>query len=115
MLPRRHLEREVAHDRTLPVPERDAVQRDRALGGELDRMRTLPDRDRHLQQADDLGQRGQALTELAEPLGEPADRIEQLDQVEDERRDRPDRDRPGPVHRPGDEEHDDQRGRLRQR
>ena len=110
------LQRQVVHDGTaVAVAERHPAQRQHSLARQLDRAGTLGDRARHLEQPDDLRERRQALPKLAEPLREPPDRIEQLDQIEDERRDRPDRDLPVPVHRRRRQQHDDQRRRLRQR
>src|SRR5438093_4783095 len=58
----------------------DPAQRDRPLVRQLDGVRLLPDRNRHLEQADDLPQRGQPLPELPEPLGEAADRVERSEE-----------------------------------
>ena len=66
--------------------------------------RTIEDRVRRLQQADDLAERGQALAEFPEPLAEPGNRVEQLHQVEDVGGDRPRRDRPLAIERRADEQ-----------
>ena len=82
---------------------------------QLDGARLLRDRGRHLEQPHDLRERGEALPELPEPFREAPDRVEELDQVEDEGGDRPERDLAVLVHRRGGEQHDDQRRRLRKR
>ena len=81
----------------------------------VDRLGRLHDRVRRLEQADDLRERCDSLAEVAEPFGEAPDRIEELNEIEHERGDRPDRDRPVAIHRCRDEQHADQCGRLGER
>src|SRR5262249_58696445 len=81
---------------------------------QVDRAAPLDDRVRRPQQADDLAQSSEALPELTEPLAEPGDRVEELNQVEDIGRDSSFRDRPVPVQRGRDEEDCEQGDRLRE-
>ena len=116
MLARLELDRHAVDDGPLPVvAEGDVAQRERSAVRELYRPVAFDDRVRRLQQSDDLAERGEALPELAEPLAEAGDRVEELHQVEDVGGDCPFRDRSVAVHRRGDEQHGQQRRRLGER
>ena len=116
VLSRLQLERHAVDDRPLTVvAERDVVQCERSASRELDGSGAFHDCVRRLQQPHDLSERGQALAELAEPLAEAGDRVEQLHQVEDVSGDRPSRDRPMAIHRRRDEQDREQCHRLRER
>ena len=96
-----------------------AVREGDVVGGERracrQRQRAAAHRHRLGEQARDLRERGAAGLELGVPVAEPRDRIEERDQIEGERDDRPDRDPAVPLEVAADDEDRRERERLRER